>query len=237
MNDLDERLRESLHRLADTVPASQNARADLDRRLARGPGRRVLLAVAAAVVVVAAVAVPIALSGGEPGTGPVATMPPGPPEPSETGDPRLPGYLAGPVELGSFGDHGAVLSVQPKGGGEQMCVAETVPSDEALPPEATCEPVPTWPAGPGGTGFVETRAVLGGATLDSGPLPHLMLFVTAPEVHTLVVRAGDGTPVPVDLVAQTPGARFFLADFGGSTQGFGYDATDAAGTVLESAIT
>jgi hypothetical protein len=234
MNDLEERLRESLHDLADTVPPSVNARADLDRRLVSGPRRRVLLMAAAAAIVVAAVAVPLAMSGGEPEHLPAATMPPGPPEPTVTGNPTLPGYLVGPVELGSFGDHGAVLSVQPKGGGEQMCVAETVPAGQPIP-GASCEPVPAWPAKP--LGLVITRAVLGEGAPDSGPLSHLLLFVVAPEVRSLDVRAGMGDPVPVDLVAETPGARFYLADFGGSTQGFGYTAKAADGSVLEEAIT
>lgn len=235
MNDIEDRLRESLHDLADTVPPSANARADLDRRLAGGPRRRGLLMAAAAAVVVAAVAVPLALSGGEPENMPAATMPPGPPEPTETGDGRLPGYLAGPVELGRFGDHAAVLSVQPKDGGEQMCIAETVPAGQPIP-GATCEPVP--PSWPDETmGYVLTRSVLGGNGPDSGPLPHLMLFVVGPQVHELEVQAAYGDPVPLDLVAETPGARFFLADFGGSTQGFGYIAKDARGTVLVQAIT
>ena len=235
MNDIEDRLRESLHDLADTVPPSANPRADLDRRLASGPRRRVLLMAAAAAVVVAAVAVPLAVSGGEPEHMPAATMPPGPPEPTVTGDPTLPGYLAGPVELGRFGDHGAVLSVRPKDGGEQMCIAETVPAGQPIP-DATCEPVPpSWPAKP--LGLVITRTVLGEGVPDSGPLSHLMLFVTAPEVHQLDVRAAYGDPVPVDLVAETPGARFYLADFGGSTEGFGYTARDSRGALVEEAIT
>lgn len=235
MNDLEDRLRDSLHDLADTVPSSVNARADLDGRLTSGPWRRGLLMAAAAAVVVAAVAVPLAISGSEPEDTPAATMPPGPPEPTETGDATLPGYLAGPVELGRFGDHGAVLSVQPKGDGEQMCIAETVPAGQPIP-GATCEPVPpSWPAKP--MGFVLTRSVLGENVPDSGPLPHLMLFVVGPQVHELDVRAAFGEPVPLDLVAETPGARFYLADFGGSTQGFGYTAKDASGAVLENAIT
>lgn len=232
MNDIEDRLRESLHDLADTVPPSANPRADLDGRLAGGPRHRALLMAAAAVVVVAAVVVPIAVSGGEPGSAPVATNPPGPPEP--TGDATLPGYLAGPVELGRFGDHAAVLWVEPKDGGERMCVAERVPAGQPIP-DATCEPVPrSWPAKP--MGWVLGRSVLGDAP-DSGPLPHLMLFVVAPQVHELEVQAALGDPVPLDLVAETPGARFFLADFGGSTQGFGYIAWDASGNVLVQAIT
>ncbi len=229
MNDLEDRLRTSLGALADTVPESPHARADLDQRLAGGPRRRVLLMAAAAAVVVAAAAVPVAMSGGGPGTAPVAT------EPASTEAASSPDYLAGPVELGRFGPYRAVLYVLAKGSGEDMCVAEEGPErPQGL--DLRCEQVPSsWPAKP--MGWVLERSVLGGNTPDSGPLPHLMLFVVAPQVHELEVRAGGGDPVPLELVAQTRGAKFYLADFGGSKQGFGYTAKDVNGTVLVNAIT
>jgi hypothetical protein len=186
MNDLEDRLRESLHQLADTVPASPHARAGLDRRLAGRSGRRPLLVIAAAAVVIAAVAVPLAMSGdGEPGTERVATAPPVP-SPSETGDATLPGDLIPPVKLATFGDHGAILSVRSKAAGEvvgevvgeEICVAESVPGGQQ-PPAATCEPVPIWQTAPQGAGLVLTRTVLGEGRPGSGPLPHLLLFVTA----------------------------------------------------------
>ncbi|MFI7677117.1 hypothetical protein [Actinophytocola sp. NPDC049390] len=226
MNDLEDRLRTGLGELADTVPPSPHARADLDRRLAGGPRRRVPLIAAAAAVVVAAVAVPVAVSGGGPGSAPVATGP-------TTAEPgSSTGYLVGPVELGRFGDHSAVLYVREKGRGEEMCIAEQGPEGPPVP--RMCEQVPpTWPAP---MGFVLDYSVLGGDVPDSGPLPHLMLFVVAPQVHELEVRAALGEPVPLDLVAEVRGARFLLADFGGSKQGFGYTAKDANGTVLVTAI-
>ncbi len=223
MNDLEDRLRTTLGELADTVPPSPHARADLDRRLGRAPRRRVLLTAAAAAAVVAAVTVPLAVSG----TGPVAR----PAVPLPGGSASASPGVVDPVVLGRFGDHAAVLTVPD---GERMCVAETVPAGQAAP-APTCEPVPGWPAEP--MGLVITRQVLGEGAPDSGPLPHLMLFVTAPEVRRLDVRRGDGAPVPVDLVTRTRDARFFLADFGGSTQGFGYTARDASGAVVEEAIT
>jgi hypothetical protein len=229
MNDLEDRLRESLHDLAGTVPPSAHPRADLDRRLASGPRRRGVLMAAAAAVVVAAVAVPVAVSGGGggDGTAPPATTPP-------TTATRLPGYLAGPVELGRFGDHSAVLYVRKKGGGAEMCVAEQAPQGTPVR-DPECEPLPrSWPDT---MGYVHTRAVLGGNAPDSGPLPHLMLFVVGPQVHELEVQAAYGEPVPLEVVAETLGARVYLADFGGSSQGFGYTAKDARGTVLVTAIT
>ncbi len=228
MNDLEDRLRTSLGELAGTVPESRDARADLDRRLAGGPRRRGVLMAAAAAVVVAAVAVPVAMSGGGPGSAPVAT------EPASTEAASSPGYLAGPVELGRFGPYRAVLYVLEKGRGEEMCVAEEGPErPQGL--DLRCEEVPpSWPAKP--MGWVLDRSVLGGNTPDSGPLPHLLLFVVAPQVHELEVRAALGDPVPLELVAETRGAKFYLADFGDSAQGFGYTAKDGNGTVLVTAI-
>jgi hypothetical protein len=56
-------------------------------------------------------------------------------------------------------------------------------------------------------------------------------------VTRLVVRAGDGTPVPVKQIARIPEFALFQATFGGTFEGFGYDAKDSAGTIIESAIT
>ncbi len=236
MRAFEDRVRDSLHELADTVPASAHPRADLERRLARrraGRRRRPALVVAAAAVVIAGVALPVALNrGGEDqpaATAPhVATTTP----PSEAPqDPKM------GIELGSFTEDGvdrtAVFTLPSD---TRWCVARTFPPG-AEPLMPTCETVPSWAPVPEGPGHVQSRPVLGDGQLEGGPLPHLMLFVTAPTITELVVRAGDGTPVDVRTIAGNAAANYYLADFGGSTQGFGYDALDAQGNVVESAIT
>ena len=60
--------------------------------------------------------------------------------------------------------------------------------------------------------------------------------VAAPLAR-LEVRGAYGEPVRLRELDAGDGLRLFLADFDGSTQGFGYTAYDAAGNVLDSAIT
>jgi hypothetical protein len=254
MTELEERLRNTLREAAGTVPRSPHARADFERRLARRRTTRFrtsLLATAAAAVVMVGVAIPVVMnSDDDPAQGHATQLPiPTTSDTSEstpgtTGGPPAgkDGYLfAGPVELGSFVEEGqertALLTVEQNGDGERMCLMVR-PSTGSKAPGTGCEPVPTtWPTRPEGTGYVETRAVLGGETLDSGPLPELMLFMAAPVVTTLEVHDGASSPVLVNLVAVSPGARFYLADFNGSSQGFGYTAKDNAGKIIETAIT
>jgi hypothetical protein len=155
--------------------------------------------------------------------------------------PTKDGYLfAGPVELGTFVEEGveraAVLTVEQDGDRERACVMVR-PSEGSNAPGTGCVLVPTWPTGPTGTGHVSARAVLGGETLHSGPLPNLLLFMAAPEITTLEVSHGNGSAVVTELVAVSPGGRFYLSDFGDTSAGFGYTARDAAGNVVESAIT
>ena len=239
MMALQDRVRNSLHELADTVPPSAHPRADLERRLARRRAGRwrgpVLATVGAAVVVVAGVAIPVALNSADdqgsqrPATAPpIATTTP----PSETPqDPRL------GIELGSFTENGVDrTAVFTFASDTEWCVGMSYPPD-ATPIEPTCEAVPAWAPVPEGPGLVLSRQVLGDGQLDGGPLPHLMLFVTAPNITELVVRRGDGTPVDVRTVTDTATANYYVADFGGSTQGFGYDALDAQGNIVVSAIT
>jgi hypothetical protein len=97
--------------------------------------------------------------------------------------------------------------------------------------------VPRWPSGPQHSTRVETRSVLAEGGLDSGPVPGLMLFLADPVVTDLEVRRGDGSGVSVRELDRIDGLALFLADFAGSTQGFGYTAYDGAGNVVESAIT
>ncbi len=231
MTDLEDRVRRTLHGMAAEVPRSQHAMADLDRRLARrGRGRRPVLVIAAAAVVVAAVAVPVALNRADPPADPpaphrVATDPPGTAAAPDTASVR--------VELGQYTDENDVpriaeFSLSADGG--EFCIGPA----GATP---TCEPAPTWPTGQQGDRWSTTRQVLGDGTPDSGPLPGLMVFVTAPHITELEARRHDGMPVQVRELAATDGARYFLAGFGHTTQGFGYTAYDAQGNVVESAIT
>jgi hypothetical protein len=234
MNDLDDRMRTCLEDLADEVPSSPHARADLDRRLASRRTRRSTLAVAAAAaVVLAGVAIPVALNQADEPGGQRAATTATTPTPS-TG---VPGFSADVLPLGSFTEDGvekeAALVLQ---GDDQWCVVAVVEKEPPVLWRDDCEPVPTWPQQEPQS-LVRTSSVLGDGTLYGGPLPNLLLFVTAPNVETLEVSAGDGEPVSVRVVAPRPDVRFFLAEFPATPAGFGYTAKDAAGNVLESAIT
>ncbi|HEX6359700.1 hypothetical protein [Actinophytocola sp.] len=231
MNDLEDRLRATLREAADTLPPTPGARAEFERR--RGRGRGVLLAAAAAAVVIAGVAVPVALSGNDAPAGHRAA--------TGTTSPRFEENNAKDSVniLGTFTEDGitkvAVLTVVD----DKWCVLEALPK-EPIPMSRDCEPVPTWPVPEPPTsqgGRVVTEAVLSGGTLYGGPLPNLMLFITAPEVETLEVSAGSGGLVHLRKVLERPDATFILADFPETYAGFGYTAKDAAGNVLESAIT
>lgn len=240
MNDLEDRLRSGLRDLADTVPPSQHARADLERRLTHR-GRRPVLVAAAAAAVVTAVAIPVMLNqDGDPVRPPVATNPvtTSPPASATTGEDTT--YLVEPVKLGSFNEDGRLifvwLSVERDGAAGKWCVGRDhyVETQEVEP----CTSVPTWPFGPNGGHLVLGRELLGddNPVRDTGPVPDLMLFVTAPQVTRLDVGRHDGAPVSVREVARTEGAAFFLADFDGPKGGKRYTAWDANGNVLESAI-
>jgi hypothetical protein len=241
MNDLEDRLRATLHQAADTVPPSPHARAGFERRLGQRRGRGLVLAAAAAVVVIAGVAVPVALNQDDgPTGGRTATAPPTTsPATTPSGDLTL-------SVLDEFTEGGvrwqAVLTVVPaRDGGEQVCVGKVGPDGEE-PSSPECERVPaTWPVdfGPdSGPGMVVlTRSVLGGDALYSGPLPNLLLFITAPQVTDLEVREAYGAPVRVDEVAKAAGATVYVAYFPETHAGFGYTAKDAAGNVLANAIT
>jgi hypothetical protein len=245
MTDLENRVRYALHTLADTVPPSPDPRADLERRLGRRrPGRgQALVAVAAAAVVVAVagVAIPLAThrdpverSAAPPGDGLVWS--------SDYG------WLdaeAGPDVLGTFERDGETVDAVAWMRGGELCVGEghhvAVGGTSGQTPAAlvgvTCDPVPAvWPGGPTNS-LVVTRSVLGEGAIHSGPVPGLLLFLTAPQVTTLEVRSGDGSRVTTRELDSVEGMRLFLADFGAPPWGFGYTATDARGTVLESAIT
>jgi hypothetical protein len=244
MNDLEQRLRHTLHELADTVPRSENPKADFERRLAEPRGiRRPALVAAAAIAVLAGVgiAIPLAVQSEHP---PAA-------EQKTDGLRWSHGYDwvradSGPYVLGTFTENGATVEAVAWVREGDLCVGAghrvAVGGSNEQPPGAlvdvTCGVVPTWPTGPAGTGHVQTRSVLpAGNALDSGPVPGLMLFLTDPAVTELEVRDGPGADVVVRELARTGGLNLYLADFAGSSQGFGYTARDAAGNVVESAIT
>jgi hypothetical protein len=231
MNDLDDRLRTTLGDLADGVPSSPHARADLDRRLARRRTGRSTLAVAAAAVVVAAgVVIPVALNqADEPGGQRASTAT------TQTPPTSVPPGSVGLLILGSFTEGGVEKSAALVLQDDQWCVA-AMENVIPVPLQENCEPVPTWPQQESQS-LVRTSSVLGDGTLYGGPLPNLLLFVTAPNVETLEVSAGDGEPVSVRVMASRLDAKFFLAEFSATPAGFGYTAKDAAGNVLESAIT
>lgn len=245
MNDIEDRLRTGLHELADTVPASPHARADLDRRLARR-GRRVpaLVAATTAAVVVVAV-IPVVLNGGGEPAPPAATSPPvAPSPPTPTGLEGMSFHDVAPRVLGRFTEGGVEKNVElftadDGHGGEAYCIAKVDPADPHLRPhDDRCWRVPAWPTGPAPGTLVLTHELYGEGdpVRDTGPLPDLLLFVTAPQVATLDVGRHDGAPVEVREVTRVQGAAFFLADFDGPKGGLRYTAWDAAGNMVVSAI-
>lgn len=257
MTQLEERLRTALDELAAAVPPSANPAAEHSRRVAAGTHRRrPLLVAAAAAAVLAAVVVPIALNqwGGAPGGDTTAASPPHTAKVSSPVgvDPGLDdpyqSQVGESMPLSEFTEGGRSWTasvflertVVSGDWGYRLCVVavptgEPVNSPTRHPNSAGCTPTSTWPTGQPPT-KVETRTVLGGQTLNSGPLPGLMLFVTAPEVSQLDVQAGDGHPVAVKTLLRFPELALFLADFGGSSEGFGYTAKDSAGNVVQTGI-
>jgi hypothetical protein len=244
MNDLEQRLRYTLHELADTVPQSENPKARFERRLTASRGIRKPALVAAAAVAVlagAGIAIPLAMQ---------SDAPPPAAEKKTDGLRWSHGYdwvhaQSGPHVLGTFTEDGETVEAVAWVKDGELCVGAghrvAVGGSNDRPPGAlvdvTCAAVPTWPSGPAAS-HVATRAVLSdGLTLDSGPVPGLMLFLTDPVVTDLEVRRGDGEPAAVRELDRTDGLNLYLADFAGSSQGFGYTAWDAAGNVVESAIT
>jgi hypothetical protein len=241
MTALEDRLRSALAGLADEVPPSHNPWAEQRRRLAaaRRPARRRPMLAAAAAAVILAATVPATVV-----PHPERTQPAGP-----SGAPLPDGpYLAivdKPWQLAEFGEGGrswvawAFLERHPGGRGwiYRLCVVGVpagapVDSPDRHANSSGCVPVHPW----GTTRLVETRSVLSGRTLGSGPLPGLLLFVTAPAVARLDACAADGRPVPVRALGRTEELALFLADYGASHEGFCYTARDAAGVELESGI-
>jgi hypothetical protein len=260
MTQLEDRLRTALDELAATVPPSQNAVAEHDRRVAATESRRrrPMLAAAAAAVVIAGMVGPSALSRNSESTvddggnavAPTYTATVSAPKGGDPGlDEPYQAQVGDPVQLGRFTESGkewiafafAERTVTGSGWGYRLCVL-AVPAGEPVnsPIRHTnsegCTSLPGWPDGQPEPKVV-TRSVLGADRPSSGPLRQLLLFVAVPEVTRLDVRAGDGTPVEVRQIMRIPELVMFLADFGTSYEGFGYDARDAAGNIIESGIT
>lgn len=255
MPDIEDRLRGALSRMADEVPRSIHARAELDRRLTRrSRGRRVPVwaAAAAAVAVVAgAVAVPVALSRDQPPSerlGPT-TAPPSvttsPPESTNLGDIPWPyrtprSHIAWNDEEGAgFREFHVAVNHD-----DEFCQVLEGRYENPVTREDDCEPLPDWRPGH----VVESRPFqdigLPVPATIRDQLADRLVFLLAPEVARLVVRGADGTELPVWSrwdqqfgVTAIEGDGFVLADFAGPYEGFGYTAYDSAGNVLEEAIT
>jgi hypothetical protein len=249
MNDLEDRLRAGLHDLADTVPASPRARADLAVLLARRRRWRApALATAAAAAVVLAIAVIPAADRGTTAAGDGTTTPPltlsTPVPPTDTvgsGTENDPWRLARVTEGGVEKD--AVLWVTAD---NEHCMRWRAvdPANQPALPGPECDPLPaTWPTGPPGQETLDVlqTGVLSDYLARTGPLQHLMVFITAPYVERLDVRRGDGSPASVRVLGRDgAGVTFHLVDFGpppNTAAGFGWTAWDALGNVVESAIT
>jgi hypothetical protein len=217
MPDIEERLRTALDAAAAGLAPTTDARAALERRLDRRRRVRRIGAVSTAAAVVAVVlgVVPVVASQEVP---PVTARPPA-------------AAREVPHELGTVVRGGETLRAVGYLRGAEYCTALSPRS------EGTCEPVPTWPQGPGSS-LVQSRELLNGDPADdTGTLANRLLFLTDPRVATLTVRRGDGSAVAVTRFARNEHAAAFLADFAGPTDGFGYTARDAAGKIVEEAIT
>lgn len=231
MNDLEDRLRATLGDLADGVPPSPHPRADLDRRLTRHRTKRSTFAIAAAAaVVVAGVVIPVAINGGggEPDGQRAAATPTTltPATGSKLGDNK--------VLIAEYTEDGIEKSFWLVPEGDRFCVVQHLTGQPSTPDE--CHAVPTWPQQEPMT-LVHSFSVFDPGISSSGPLSRMLLFVTAPNVETLEVTDGTGYQAGVSRLVQQPNATFLMAVFGESSAGFGYTAKDAAGNVLESAIT
>lgn len=229
MMDLEDRLRGTFAGLADEVEPSANPRAELERRLAtrRADRWRMPALVAAAVVT------PVVLFQGDGGVGAA--------DQTASADQNEPGASDGldppvVIRIGTFTKDGKTWDAFVRQEEKQVC-AHAVATDGSESTEPVCTQVPTWPQPPADSLVLAGVPVLSEGLPDTGPLPHLLMFLTAPQVATLDVRDGPGEPVAVTKLGVTDTGTLWLADFGGSTQGFGYDAKDAAGNYIDGGIT
>jgi hypothetical protein len=222
MPDIEERLRTALDTVASEVAPTTDARADLERRLDRRRRiRRIGAASTAAsvVAIVLGVFVPVVASQD---VAPVTTAPPTAARGTQH-------------ELGTLVQDGESLRAVGYLRGAEYCTTLLPRGERTGRP--TCEPVPTWPQGPADS-LVQSRELLNSDPADdTGMLANRLVFLTDPRVTTLTVRRGDGSVVAVTRFARNEHAAAFLADFAGSPDGFGYTARDAAGKIVEEALT
>ena len=234
MMDLEDRLRGTFTGMAGEVAPSANPRAELERRLAtrRADRWRMPALVAAAAVVVAAVVTPMVVFQGDGGIGAADQTATGQTQPGSSDglDPPVP---PGSFPIGTFTKDGKDWQAVVYGEANTVCV-QAVAADESGQPG--CREIAPWPSPPE-IGHTQTVSVLSEGLPDSGPLPHLLVFVTSPDVAELTVRNGPGDPVAVEKLGVTDVGTLWLADFAGSTQGFGWDAKDAAGNYIDGGIT
>jgi hypothetical protein len=195
-DDLEDRLRATLHDRAHTVPRSQRPRADLDVRLVRRDRRRPFLMVAAAAVVIGAVAVPVVVTHRDE---PVRQTPAATPPPPKW------------VELTQVTENGVDeqvgLSVDPDDKG--WCIS--VRTAGAKPAPNACYGVPVWGDEVVPSRYITAVGVLG--PVQGGGSTGSMLFVTAPRVDSLVVLGKDGVAGEVREVLRRPGAVYFFVRF------------------------
>ncbi len=235
MMDLEDRLRGTFTGMAGEVAPSANPRAELERRLAtrRVDRWRMPALVAAAAVVVAAVVTPMVVFRGDGGVGAAdqtATSTSELDAPTGSDPPSTP---PGSFPIGTFTKDGKAWQAVVYQEANSVCVQAVAAAESGQP---GCREVAPWPRPPA-IGHTQTIAVLSEGLPDSGPLPHLLVFVTSPDVVELTVRNGPGDPVAVEKLGVTDIGTLWLADFEGSTQGFGWDAKDAAGNYIDGGIT
>jgi hypothetical protein len=213
MNDLETLLRNEFDETARSVPESGKPWQALQRRLAR---RRALLVGAAAAVLLVAVAIVIPLSR-QPAPATPATA--APTTSSNTTVPQAYTQEHPLLFAAVSGDKAWVYLV----GDRVICDAVTKGGAAIDPKKADCEPDATDDSS--GHNPVRTRAI----GSQDGPFGHLLLFIVDQGVHDLSVQRGDGTAATLRLAGTARGRQFWLADFGGSSQGFGYSGIDVDG--------
>ena len=246
MMDLEDRLRGTFAGMADEVAPSANPRAELERRLAtrRSDRWRTPALVAAAAVVVAAVVTPMVVFQGDGEVGAAdqtatSTTEPGTSDgsdpPSTNNASQLP---PGGIPLGTYTQDGKTWEALAYLEETQVCVLAVVTDHGSESTTPACRQVPTWPQPPGHGSVLTGIGVMSEELPGSGPLAHLRLFLTAPEVATLNAYNDTGGQATVEKAGVTDtGTTLWLADFGVPTVDYSFDASDAAGNVITGGIT
>jgi hypothetical protein len=227
MMDLENRLRTTFTEMADEQPPSADPRGDLERRLAtRGKGGwRTPALVAAAAAVVAAVAVPAVMVGGE-GRDPSVSVG------SNAQD--TPARSAGNPFLGSFTEDGVTREVYVSLRGEEVCL-EVRTGDGGSVTTTDGEPVCAIPGDvvledP----LVKSMGVLSEGAQGTGPLPNLVLFLAPRLGHQFGVTDQAGEQMGFRVVAMNDQSVLWLSDFGNPAVGYTVHRSEAV--TLEDAI-